>query len=255
MTLTFPLKKSVLVARVIAMTEKRAATVPEASAEGIAASAEGIAASKATDSRSDQLLLLTALRSAVDALSVYLSGESYGVTSVTDTLCDDNDEFAVSMEVGERFNSVMRQPLVSAFSDYIVRYMLYEWYSAFSTDVAQSHFSALPFIQQNIARCFRKVSGTASAGVFPSEVHFDYEMPKIIEEGQKIFVPYVTVSDNPKVINDICLDHLHPFVLGTLRDSGVDLVFRSAGSYEVTIFSYHDPSVCDSLTFVVQPYV
>ena len=247
--ITIPLQKSTLLARVQAMTSKQS----EVSASAAQSDKRTAFVQQATDSHEDQLLLLSSLRSAIDALYVFLSGETFGIESISDTLSDNDDAFEINIEQPPRFNTVMLQPLRSAFSDFIVTYMLFQWYSAFSTSLASSHFANLTFLQQNIARCFRKVSSGSPTGLFPSEVHFDYEMPEFIDAGATVFVPY-RINEEASV-NDICLGHLPKFVEGFIDDRGVFLTFRSTGVYKVDIFSYHNTAVSDSLNFIITPNV
>lgn len=247
MNIDLKLKKSLLTARMRAMVEKQAQAP-------VGDDAPGSVAAKATDLPSDTMLVLSALRSAVDSLYIFILGEAFGVEDISDTLSDDGDEFKVSMEVSSRFNKVMVQPLTSVAGDYIVRHMLYQWYSAFATETAAVHYNALATIEDSISRCFRKKTNCSSVDSFPAAVRFDYVMPEIVEDGDTVFVPYVVEGDGDDVVNDVCLDHLPYQVVGTLFHNGVSLKFRDSGTFKVRIFSYHDTSVEDSLTFKVQPY-
>lgn len=250
--LTLPFSKKVLISRVAAMTAK-ASEMSEAQT-----SERQSVIQRATGSPEDTMLLASALRSALDSFFVFIAGEAFGIQHIKDTLSDESDDFLIEMERPPRFNEAMRQPLVSQVSDFIVRSMLFQWYSAFSSEAASQQSQLLPQIQFNIARCFRKVDASPLTGLFPTKVHINRaSIPEIVSVGDRFSLYFDVKGVSPNILSDISLD-LDPQtrrkVYCDLFSDHIEVRAISDGIVSLLLYSEHDDSVNDVVTFMILPY-
>lgn len=231
---------------------------------------------QASDDPNDVFLLMSSLRSSLDAFKSYLSDYivsdgSVSADNITDTLSDDNESFELSLDVSERFNVSMTQPLADLGSRFIENSMLMTWFATIAPSDAKVYSELLEANKADISRCFLKVRPDVPSHDFPTKITISDSVLKSVSHDSTNttkFVPSKNVDTTGLTAVPLAIgtDKLVEFSLPKTTDGGIPIDdvrmvtssscvtigleddgyhFRAAhvGTAVVTLYSYHKPNV------------
>lgn len=235
---------------------------------------------QAGDDKDSDFLLLSSLRTGIDRFKsviveyVITFDDADTADNIHDNLNDNTEDvFTVFLEVSERFNKAMTQPLTDHASAYVENQMLYDWYLPFASEIAKNFAAAAAAVQIEINQCFIKTRPKVPTYKYPSQIIMQYPIipdrdgypgyitpdnqdtvqpemlfanPWIVGIGQESEISYTLVSDQEgfKPLDDIVVRADDAHICGCGLKGGKWCCWgRSAGYTIVTLYSRHDDTV------------
>lgn len=261
MKLLINLNKSEILQRVKAKAHKKGIT--DLSIKGNDASKYAYN-EQAGDDEADQFVLMSSLRDSVGHFKSFIaeyiqSDQTLKADNITDTLNDDSDDFTININVSERFNQSMLQPLADAASKYIVDDMLMDWYTPIDAGQVKMYADLLKVDEAHIVHCFYKVKPHVPTHSYYDKISIT-KSPSILNTmpigeqisvsstwgvGQQMTIKYKNDSTAKKdYIDDIVCETNDDCIKVELTKKGYfRLTAVSEGSANIYVYSKHNPSV------------
>lgn len=184
---------------------------------------------QAGDDKDSDFLLLSSLRTGIDRFKSVIVDYVITFEDGTDTADNihDNlsntteDVFTIFLEVSERFNRAMTQPLTDHASAYVENQMLYDWYLPLAPEIAKNFATAAAAIQIEINQCFVKVRPKVPTYKYPTEIIMRYP---IIPDRDGL--PGYITPDNEELMQPEMLFG-NPWIMGIGQESEISYTLRS----------------------------
>lgn len=184
---------------------------------------------QAGDDTDSEFLLLSSLRTGVDRFKTVVV--EYVVTfddgadtadNIHDNLSDTTEDvFTIFLNVSERFNPAMTQPLTDHASAYVENQMLYDWYLPLAPEIAKNFASAAAAVQIEIVRSFIKTRPKVPTYKYPTEIIMRYP---IIPDRDGM-PGYITPENKELVQPEMLFDN--PWIMGIGQESEISYTLRS----------------------------
>lgn len=184
---------------------------------------------QAGDDPDSNFLLLSSLRTGVDRFKsimvdyvISFEDDTDTADNIHDNLSDNTvDVFTIFLNVSERFNKAMTQPLTDHASAYVENQMLYDWYLPLAPEVAKNFASAAAAIQIEIMRSVVKVRPQVPTYKYPTEIIMRYP---IIPDRDGM--PGYITPDNQGTMQPEML-FANPWIIGIGQESEISYTLRS----------------------------
>lgn len=183
---------------------------------------------QAGDDTDSDFLLLSSLRNGIDRFKsvivdyVITFEDADAADNIHDNLSDTTEDvFTIFLEVSERFNKAMTQPLTDHASAYVENQMLYDWYLPMQPEVAKNFAAAAAAIQVEINQCFIKVRPKVPTYKYPVEIIMRYP---IIPDRDGM--PGYITPDNQATMQPEML-FANPWIIGIGQESEISYTLRS----------------------------
>lgn len=184
---------------------------------------------QAGDDPDSDFLLLSSLRTGVDRFKsvmvdyiVSFDDDTETADNIHDNLSDTTvDVFTIFLNVSERFNKAMTQPLTDHASAYVENQMLYDWYLPLAPDIAKNFASAAAAVQIEIMRSVVKVRPKVPTYKYPTEIIMRYP---IIPDRDGM--PGYITPDNKELVQPEMLFG-NPWIMGIGQESEISYTLRS----------------------------
>lgn len=184
---------------------------------------------QAGDDKDSDFLLLSSLRTGIDRFKSVIV--DYVITfddgadtadNIHDNLNNNTvDVFTIFLEVSERFNKAMTQPLTDHASAYVENQMLYDWYLPFAPEIAKNFAAAAAAVQVEINQCFIKVRPKVPTYKYPTEIIMRYP---IIPDRDGM--PGYITPENKEMVQPEML-FANPWIMGIGQESEISYTLRS----------------------------
>ena len=184
---------------------------------------------QAGDDKDSDFLLLSSLRTGIDRFKSVIV--DYVITfedgadtadNIHDNLSSTTvDVFTIFLEVSERFNKAMTQPLTDHASAYVENQMLYDWYLPFAPEIAKNFAAAAAAVQVEINQCFIKVRPKVPTYKYPTEIIMRYP---IIPDRDGM--PGYITPENKETMQPEML-FANPWIMGIGQESEISYTLRS----------------------------
>lgn len=184
---------------------------------------------QAGDDPDSDFLLLSSLRTGVDRFKsimvdyiVSFDDDTETADNIHDNLSDTTvDVFTIFLNVSERFNKAMTQPLTDHASAYVENQMLYDWYLPLAPDIAKNFASAAAAVQIEIMRSVVKVRPKVPTYKYPTEIIMRYP---IIPDRDGM--PGYITPENKELVQPEML-FANPWIMGIGQESEISYTLRS----------------------------
>lgn len=184
---------------------------------------------QAGDDKDSDFLLLSSLRTGIDRFKSVIV--DYVITfddgtetadNIHDNLSDTTEDvFTIFLEVSERFNKAMTQPLADHASAYVENQMLYDWYLPLAPEIAKNFAAAAAAIQIEINQCFIKVRPKVPTYKYPTQIIMQYP---IIPDRDGM--PGYITPDNEDVMQQEML-YSNPWIMGIGQETEISYTLVS----------------------------
>lgn len=184
---------------------------------------------QAGDDPDSDFLLLSSLRTGVDRFKsimvdyvISFDDDTDTADNIHDNLSDTTvDVFTIFLNVSERFNKAMTQPLTDHASAYVENQMLYDWYLPLSPDVAKNFASAAAAVQIEIMRSVVKIRPKIPTYKYPTKIIMRY--PVIPERDD---IPGYITPENSGSIQPETL-FANPWIMGIGQETEISYTLLS----------------------------
>lgn len=184
---------------------------------------------QAGDDTDSEFLLLSSLRTGIDRFKTVVV--EYVVTfddgadtadNIHDNLSETTEDvFTIFLNVSERFNPAMTQPLTDHASAYVENQMLYDWYLPFAPEIAKNFAAAAAAVQVEIIRSFIKTRPKVPTYKYPTEIIMRYP---IIPDRDGM--PGYITPENKELVQPEML-FANPWIMGIGQESEISYTLRS----------------------------
>lgn len=184
---------------------------------------------QAGDDTDSEFLLLSSLRTGIDRFKTVVV--EYVVTfddgadtadNIHDNLSETTEDvFTIFLNVSERFNPAMTQPLTDHASAYVENQMLYDWYLPFAPEIAKNFAAAAAAVQVEIIRSFIKTRPKVPTYKYPTEIIMRYP---IIPDRDSM--PGYITPENKELVQPEML-FANPWIMGIGQESEISYTLRS----------------------------
>lgn len=184
---------------------------------------------QAGDDPDSDFLLLSSLRTGVDRFKsimvdyvISFDDNTETADNIHDNLSNTTvDVFTIFLNVSERFNKAMTQPLTDHASAYVENQMLYDWYLPLAPEVAKNFAAAASAVQIEIMRSVVKIRPKVPTYKYPKEITMRYP---IIPDRDGM--PGFITPDNKDTIQPEILFG-NPWIMGIGQESEISYTLLS----------------------------